>query len=125
MPLFFPICLHSYKAFPNKPKWVFYNIIYSPFLAQVVLDKEGLILNRLNKAINLANNKNVFLETSGNTYPLVDYATKKLDSKKIILGSDFPHEHPFISTKIIELLDISEQEKDQILYKNILRILEI
>ena len=47
------------------------------------------------------------------------------NSKKIILGSDFPHEHPLISVKIIELLDISEKEKDQILYKNILKILGI
>lgn len=84
----------------------------------------NLDINRLNRAIALANNDNVFLETSGNTYPLVDYAIKKLNPKKIILGSDFPHEHPLISTKIIEILDISDQEKDQILFKNILKILE-
>ena len=85
----------------------------------------NLDINRLNKAIMLANNKNVFLETSGNTYPLVDYALRKLDSKKIILGSDFPHEHPLISAKIIDLLDISDKEKNQILHKNITKILEI
>lgn len=85
----------------------------------------NLDINRLNKAINLAHKDNVFLETSGNTYPLVDYTIKKFNSKKIVLGSDFPHEHPLISVKIIELLDISDKEKDQILYKNILKILGI
>jgi predicted TIM-barrel fold metal-dependent hydrolase len=84
----------------------------------------NLDINRLQKAIILAKKENVFLETSGNTYPLVDYAVKNLNSKKILLGSDFPHEHPLISVKIIELLKLSKKEKEQILYKNVIKILE-
>ena len=84
-----------------------------------------LEIDRLKKAIKLAESENVFLETSGNTYPFVDYALRATGASKLILGSDFPHEHPIISAKIVQLLDISDREKELILSKNIMNILNI
>jgi predicted TIM-barrel fold metal-dependent hydrolase len=67
---------------------------------------------------------NVYLETSGNTYPFVDYAVKALGASKIILGSDFPHEHPLVSVKIVQLLELSNADRDLILGQNIEEILK-
>lgn len=84
-----------------------------------------LEIDRLKKALVLARHENVFLETSGNTYPFVDYAVRALGPCKIILGSDFPHEHPLVSAKIVDLLDLPAEGKEQILSGNISEILQI
>jgi len=119
-----PICVHlgnDFDQIESLAKKYKTNII----IAHLGTGVYCLDINRLQKAIKIAKNKNVFLETSGNTYPLVDYAIKSLDSTKLILGSDFPHEHPLISKKIIEILEIPDKEKKLILYKNISKILKI
>lgn len=119
-----PICTHLGNDFDQIES------LSKEYKTKIIIAHLGtgvycLDINRLKKAIKLAKNKNVYLETSGNTYPLVDYAIKEIGSKKIVLGSDFPHEHPLISVKIIELLNISNQDKELILHKNISKILEI
>ena len=65
-----------------------------------------------------------FLRPLATLILLVDYALKALNPTKLIMGSDFPHEHPLVSVKIIELLNLSDQNKDLILQKNISQILE-
>ena len=119
-----PICIHLGNDFDQI------ELLTQEYDLKVIIAHLGtgvycLDINRLKKAIELAKNKNVFLETSGNTYPLVDYALKALNPTKLIMGSDFPHEHPLVSVKIIELLNISDKNKDLILQKNISKILEI
>ncbi|MEJ2242651.1 MAG: amidohydrolase family protein [Candidatus Bathyarchaeota archaeon] len=82
-----------------------------------------LDIERLKKAILLAKHDNIFLETSGNTYPFIDYAVRQLSASKIIFGSDFPHEHPLVSARIVELLELPSKEKELILNQNIRKIL--
>lgn len=84
-----------------------------------------LELKRLRKAIEVAKNEIVYLETSGNTYPFIDYAVGSLGASKVILGSDFPHEHPLVLIKIVHLLDLSAHDKVQILELTIQKILGI
>jgi predicted TIM-barrel fold metal-dependent hydrolase len=84
-----------------------------------------LEIERLKKAIDLAKRENVYLETSGNTYPFVNYAVDSLGASKVILGSDFPHEHPLVSVQIVQLLDLSTSDKEAILGLNIRKILKI
>lgn len=84
-----------------------------------------LDIERLKKAIEIAQKSNVFLETSGNTFPFVDYAVKAIGAEKIILGSDFPHEHPMVCIKMVELLELSENKKDLILGLNAKNILDL
>lgn len=119
-----PICLHLGNDFNQI------EILSQEYNVKIIIAHLGtgvycLDINRLKKAIELAKNKNVFLETSGNTYPLVDYALKALNPTKLIMGSDFPHEHPLVSVKIIELLKLSDKNKDLILQKNILQMHEV
>jgi len=104
------------------------DILCQEFNVDVIIAHLGtgvyrLEIERLKKAILLAKNDNVFLETSGNTYPFVDYAARQVSASKIIFGSDFPHEHPLVSAKTVELLEISAQEKELILNQNIKKIL--
>ena len=119
-----PICIHLGNDF-NQIELLTQEYNVKVIIAHLGTGVYCLDINRLKKAIELAKDKNVFLETSGNTYPLVDYAVKALNPTKLIMGSDFPHEHPLISVKIIELLNISNKNKDLILQKNISKILEI
>jgi predicted TIM-barrel fold metal-dependent hydrolase len=119
-----PICTHLGNDFDQI------ETLIKEFRIKLIIAHLGtgvycLDINRLKKAISLAKKENVFLETSGNTYPLVDYAVTALSPKKIVFGSDFPHEHPLVSAKIVKLLNISEKEKDLILQKNISKILRI
>jgi predicted TIM-barrel fold metal-dependent hydrolase len=65
----------------------------------------------------------IYLETSGNTYFFIEYAVRKLGSHKVIFGSDFPHEHPLVQVRAIELLNLPQSDKDLILAGNILELL--
>jgi len=117
-----PICIHMCDDFEST------DTLCKEFNVNVIIAHLGtgvyrLEIERLKKAILLAKHDNVFLETSGNTYPFVDYAVRQLGASKVIFGSDFPHEHPLVSARIVELLELSAQEKEFILSQNISKIL--
>ncbi len=99
------------------------------FKVDIIIAHLGTCVYRLeidrSKAIELAKHANVYLETSGNTYPFVDYAVRALGPSKIILGSDFPHENPMVSAKTVQLLKLPAREKELILNLNIKIILRI
>jgi predicted TIM-barrel fold metal-dependent hydrolase len=118
-----PICVHLGEDFACIEK------LSQEFKVPVIIAHLGtgvyrLDLERLKKSIELAKLGNIYLETSGNTYPFVDYAVRSLGAFKIILGSDFPHEHPLISAKIVQLLELSPRNKELILGLNMQKILE-
>ena len=117
-----PICSHLGDDFGCI------DLLSKEFNVQIIIAHLGtgvyrLNIKRLNQAIELAKNDNVFLETSRNTYPFVGYAVRSLGASKIVFGSDFPHEHPLVSARIVELLEISAHNKELILGGNIKRIL--
>ena len=106
------------------------NVLSQEFNVDIIIAHLGtgvfhLCKTRLEKAISLANNPKIYLETSGNIYRYVKHAVDSLGASKLILGSDFPHEHPLVSTKIVQILEISTQDKELILGKNIKRIIGI
>jgi predicted TIM-barrel fold metal-dependent hydrolase len=117
-----PICIHMGDDFESI------DTLSQEFNVNVIIAHLGtgvyrLEIERLKKATLLVKHDNVFLETSGNTYPFVDYAVRHLGASKVIFGSDFPHEHPLVSARIVELLELSAQEKALILSQNIKKIL--
>jgi len=117
-----PICIHLGNDF-NQIKLLSKEFKVKLIIAHLGTGVYCLDINRLKKAIELAEDKKIFLETSGNTYPLVNYALKALNPSKLIMGSDFPHEHPLVSVKIIDLLNLSDENKELILQKNISKII--
>lgn len=119
-----PICIHLGEDFECI------DVLSREFNVPIIIAHLGtgvyrLDIERLKKAIALAKHDNVYLETSGNTYPFVDYAAKAVDASKIVMGSDFPHEHPLVSVKIVQLLEFSTHDKELILGLNIKKILKI
>jgi len=81
---------------------------------------------RLKTATTLAKKqKNIYLETSGNTYFFIEYALKNLGPAKLIFGSDFPHEHPLVLMNTINILQLNNREKHQILGENIKKIVKL
>ena len=119
-----PICVHLGEDFSCIEK------LSQEYTVPVIVAHLGtgvyrLEIERLKKAIDLAKRENVYLETSGNTYPFVNYAVDSLGASKVILGSDFPHEHPLVSVQIVQLLDLSAYDKEAILGLNIRKILKI
>jgi predicted TIM-barrel fold metal-dependent hydrolase len=119
-----PICIHLGDDFNQI------DILAREFKVNIIIAHLGtgvyrLDIERLQKAIVLAKNGNIYLETSGNTYPFADYAVKALSPNKIIFGSDFPHEHPLVLAKTVQLMELSNNDEELILSKNIQKIVEV
>lgn len=66
---------------------------------------------------------NFYLETSQGSYLHIKETVKKVGASKIIFGSEFPLSHPALELKNILLLDLTDDELDQILGKNIMNLL--
>lgn len=81
---------------------------------------------RLDKSLRLGEKHgNLYLETSGNTYPFVRKAVEVLRPEKIVFGTDIPHTHPLVEVKMIELLNLSKKEENLIFAENICKILNL
>jgi len=119
-----PICIHLGED-SNQIDVLCREYHVNVIIAHLGTGVYSLDIERLKKALALAKHSNVYLETSGNTYPFVDYAAKALGPLKIIFGSDFPHEHPLVSAAAVQLLELSTRDKELILRENIRRILGI
>lgn len=66
---------------------------------------------------------NVYLETSQGSYAGVKSALEMCGSTKLIFGSEFPLYRPSVSLLNIRELNCSENELDNILYKNMLSLI--
>lgn len=76
-------------------------------------------------AIELASTlENVYLETSTANYLMIKEAVDKCGYEKVIYGSEYPLSDPIIEKQKIERLAISDEQKEYVFSKNILRILE-
>lgn len=62
-----------------------------------------------------ARNENLYLETSGGSYMIVNAALKKVGSSKLIFGSEFPLYHPAAEITKIKELPASDGELENIL----------
>lgn len=71
------------------------------------------------------NSKNIYLDTSAGKLPwLIDNAVERLGVERIIFGSDEPYADIRVAKYLIDLANISTEAKEDILYKNIERILK-
>lgn len=121
--LSFPICIHvgeDFKFIDDLCKEYNVNVI----IAHLSTGVYNLDPKRLEKAVTLSEKyDNIYVETSGNTFFFIEYAVKRLSPSQIIFGSDFPHEHPLVLVKAIELLELSENDKNLIIGGNIRRLI--
>jgi predicted TIM-barrel fold metal-dependent hydrolase len=68
-------------------------------------------------------NDNLYLETSQGSYLIIKEALETLGSTKLIFGSEFPMYHPLPSLQTILSLKCNEWELENILSRNILRLI--
>ncbi len=69
---------------------------------------------------------NLFLETSIVSSPkIIEMAVKKCGSEKILFGSDFPYSDQELELQKVLRAEISFADKENILYRNALRLLEV
>lgn len=69
---------------------------------------------------------NVYLGISGvREYWTIQQGIKKLGAARYIFGSDYPLAHPSMYLALMKILKISDKEKQMILAKNILRLLNL
>ncbi len=67
---------------------------------------------------------NVFLGTESiRQFWLIEYAIKRLSSKRIIFGSDYNLNAPSAFLGVIQDAHLNEQQRQDILYKNAFNIL--
>jgi len=86
----------------------------------------NLVPQRLERAVELAEaNDNVFLETSGNVFYFIERAVGRLGPERVLFGSDFPHEHPAVAARAVEILDVSDAGKRLILRENARRLFHL
>ncbi|MDF2855425.1 MAG: putative TIM-barrel fold metal-dependent hydrolase [Neobacillus sp.] len=77
------------------------------------------------EAIELSSSmENVYLETSSANYLAIETAVEKCGHEKVIYGSEFPLSDPYVEKVKIERLPISDDKKDYIFSKNILRLMK-
>lgn len=70
--------------------------------------------------------KNLFLETSYAPHPRrIEEAVKAVGAKRILFGSDYPFNDPFIMKLMVERAKISKREKELILGKNAAKLLRL
>ncbi len=70
--------------------------------------------------------KNLYLETSIVCSPVIlEIAVKKIGSKKILFGSDFPYADQELALQNILRSSISQEDKQNILYKNAMKLLRL
>jgi len=114
-----PICIHVGEDFK------FLDVFCREYDVNVIVAHLGtgvynLDPKRLEKALELSEkHDNVYVETSGNTFFFIEQAVKRLAPSKILFRSDFPHEHPLVMVKAIELLELSKKDRNLILGENI------
>jgi len=72
------------------------------------------------------NHENIILETSGFPYPrVIQRAVDRLGADRVIYGSDMPPANPNVELKKIDVLDLTNDQREKILYKNIAQILDL
>lgn len=67
--------------------------------------------------------KNLMLDTSGTTYPLLKQALDQTGPDQLVFGSDAPHEHPGVALGMIEYLGLPVEDFKKICAGNIQKIL--
>ena len=67
---------------------------------------------------------NVYIDISEMTeFRLLESAVRRIGSERLLMGSDFPFSHPAMYIALVNALDISEEEKQDILWRNITKLL--
>lgn len=71
----------------------------------------------------IKSHNNLWLDTSGTTYPLARRVIDRIGPDRLIFGSDAPHEHPGVQLCMIRYLHLSQSHLKKVLSGNIQKLL--
>jgi predicted TIM-barrel fold metal-dependent hydrolase len=70
--------------------------------------------------------ENIVLETSGFPYPrVIQEAVDSIGADRVIYGSDMPPANPNVELRKIDVLDLTDEQRNKILYRNIAEMLKL
>lgn len=73
-----------------------------------------------------AKHDNIILESSAIRHPSVlQEAVDTLGADKVVYGSDMPPANPHVELKKIEILELTDDQRERILHRNAAEILDI
>ena len=78
-------------------------------------------------ALNVAHrHDNVILETSAFPYPrVIQDAVDELGAERVLYGSDMPPGNPIVELEKIEVLDLTDEQRERILWRNTAELLDL
>jgi len=118
-----PVLIHVYT--PSEAKMAEYVARKLPNLPVIMGHMGGTDVTAGRMCIEAAKKReNLFLETSSSPFDIIFAAVKELGAERVVFGSDAPFVHPIPELKKIMELPISKEDKELILYKNILKLVE-
>lgn len=118
-----PVLIHVFT--PSEVKMAEYIAKKLPNLPVIMGHMGGINVTAGRMCIEAAKkHQNLFLETSCSPYDIILQAVKELGPERVIFGSDAPFVHPLPELKKIIALPISNEDRELILHKNILKLVE-
>lgn len=70
--------------------------------------------------------ENIVLETSAFPYPrVVQEAVDELGAERVVYGSDMPPGNPIVELEKIEVLDLTDEQRERILWRNAAEMLDL
>jgi len=119
-----PILVHTHADPWSSPACV--GRVAKQFPQQMILMGHGGLTNFEEGIEVAARHENIFIETCGSPIPAgkIDRAVNKLGSKKILYGSDIALLSPAFALGAVLDADISESQREDILYRNAYQLFE-
>jgi len=121
-----PMLVHCGRHWRSHISYTLKVARENPKITFIAAHLGGNAINQAVESINMVKNaklSNVFMDTSSIKQPwLIELALKNLGPYKLLFGSDEPYADLRINKLCVELIDASEEDKEEIYYKNFERI---
>jgi predicted TIM-barrel fold metal-dependent hydrolase len=94
--------------------------------ATIIMGHMGGFFNADDVVDVAARHENIVLESSAFPYPrYIQDAVDRLGAERVIYGSDQPAANPHVELEKIRVLDLTDEQRELILHRNIARMLDL
>lgn len=94
--------------------------------ATLIMGHVGGFFNAREAIAVAAEHENIILETSAFPYPrIIQEAVDQLGADRVVYGSDQPAANPHVELEKIRVLDLTDEQRELILYRNIADLLDL
>lgn len=119
-----PVLIHSGDRLGALPQQVGEAARHTD--ATLLMGHIGGFFNAREALAAAKDHENIILETSAFPYPrVIQNAVDELGAERVIYGSDMPPGNPIVELQKIEVLDLTDEQRKQILWQNIAELLNL